>query len=57
MFGSLSQTKASENREKSCLGLYSYPVLMAADILLYKWVSLKSKKLGSWHFNLPFGVL
>lgn len=30
------KTKASENREKSCLGLYSYPVLMAADILLYK---------------------
>ncbi|KAL9969389.1 hypothetical protein ACROYT_G021600 [Oculina patagonica] len=30
------KTKGSENKEKSCLGLYSYPVLMAADILLYK---------------------
>jgi tryptophanyl-tRNA synthetase len=27
--------KAGEDREKSCLGLYAYPVLMAADILLY----------------------
>ena len=27
--------KASANREKTLLGLYSYPVLMAADILLY----------------------
>lgn len=32
----LFQTKGSENKEKNCLGLYSYPVLMAADILLYK---------------------
>ena len=30
------QTKGSENKEKNCLGLYSYPVLMAADILLYR---------------------
>ena len=30
------QTKGNENKEQSCLGLYSYPVLMAADILLYK---------------------
>lgn len=28
--------KAGKNREKSGLGLYSYPVLMAADILLYQ---------------------
>ncbi len=28
--------KAGKNREKAPLGLYSYPVLMAADILLYK---------------------
>lgn len=28
--------KAGENKEKAPLGLYSYPVLMAADILLYK---------------------
>ena len=28
--------KAGKNKEKSCLGLYSYPVLMAADILIYK---------------------
>jgi len=28
--------KAGKNKDKSCLGLYSYPVLMAADILLYK---------------------
>jgi tryptophanyl-tRNA synthetase len=28
--------KAGKNREKAALGLYSYPVLMAADILLYK---------------------
>jgi tryptophanyl-tRNA synthetase len=27
--------KTSENKERACLGLYSYPVLMAADILLY----------------------
>lgn len=27
--------KAGKNKDKSCLGLYSYPVLMAADILLY----------------------
>lgn len=30
------KTKRSVNKDKSCLGLYSYPVLMAADILLYK---------------------
>ncbi|CAH3164413.1 unnamed protein product [Porites lobata] len=30
------KTKGNENKEQSCLGLYSYPVLMAADILLYK---------------------
>jgi len=30
------KTKGGENKEKNCLGLYSYPVLMAADILLYK---------------------
>lgn len=30
------KTKRGENKDKSCLGLYSYPVLMAADILLYK---------------------
>ncbi|MEO0347865.1 MAG: tryptophan--tRNA ligase [Pseudomonadota bacterium] len=28
--------KAGKNREKAILGLYSYPVLMAADILLYQ---------------------
>lgn len=28
--------KAGKNKEKASLGLYSYPVLMAADILLYK---------------------
>lgn len=28
--------KAGKNKEKACLGLYSYPVLMAADILLYQ---------------------
>ena len=28
--------KAGKHKEKSCLGLYSYPVLMAADILLYQ---------------------
>lgn len=28
--------KAGKNKEKAGLGLYSYPVLMAADILLYK---------------------
>ncbi len=28
--------KAGKNKEKAPLGLYSYPVLMAADILLYK---------------------
>ena len=27
--------KSSSNKENSSLGLYSYPVLMAADILLY----------------------
>lgn len=27
--------KAGKDQEKACLGLYSYPVLMAADILLY----------------------
>ena len=27
--------KAGKNREKASIGLYSYPVLMAADILLY----------------------
>ncbi len=27
--------KAGKDKEKACLGLYSYPVLMAADILLY----------------------
>mgnify|MGYP001187846499 FL=1 len=28
--------KAGKNKEKAALGLYSYPVLMASDILLYK---------------------
>ncbi|MFY9589946.1 tryptophan--tRNA ligase [Rickettsia endosymbiont of Halotydeus destructor] len=28
--------KAGKNQEKACLGLFSYPVLMAADILLYQ---------------------
>ena len=28
--------KAGKNREKATVGLYNYPVLMAADILLYK---------------------
>jgi tryptophanyl-tRNA synthetase len=28
--------KADKNRENACLGLYAYPVLMAADILIYK---------------------
>lgn len=28
--------KTSENKERACLGLYAYPVLMAADILLYQ---------------------
>lgn len=28
--------KTAKNKERACLGLYSYPVLMAADILLYK---------------------
>ncbi len=28
--------KAGKHKENSCLGLYAYPVLMAADILLYK---------------------
>lgn len=27
--------KAGKDRERACLGLYAYPVLMAADILLY----------------------
>lgn len=28
--------KTAENKERACLGLYAYPVLMAADILLYQ---------------------
>jgi tryptophanyl-tRNA synthetase len=28
--------KAGKDREQACLGLYAYPVLMAADILIYK---------------------
>lgn len=28
--------KAGKDKEKACLGLYAYPVLMAADILAYK---------------------
>ena len=28
--------KAGTHRENACLGLYAYPVLMAADILMYK---------------------
>lgn len=28
--------KSGKNKENACLGLYAYPVLMAADILLYK---------------------
>ena len=28
--------KAGKNRDNACLGLYAYPVLMAADILIYK---------------------
>ncbi len=29
------KSKTEGNKERECLGLYSYPVLMAADILLY----------------------
>jgi tryptophanyl-tRNA synthetase len=29
------KSKTQANKERECLGLYSYPVLMAADILLY----------------------
>jgi tryptophanyl-tRNA synthetase len=28
--------KAGKHRENACLGLYAYPVLMAADVLIYK---------------------
>lgn len=28
--------KAAKNKDNECLGLYAYPVLMAADILIYK---------------------
>ncbi|GIS91311.1 MAG: hypothetical protein CM1200mP20_13520 [Pseudomonadota bacterium] len=28
--------KAGKNREQATVGLYAYPVLMAADILAYK---------------------
>ena len=28
--------KAGKNRDTASLGLYAYPVLMAADILLYR---------------------
>ncbi len=28
--------KAGKNKERACLGLFAYPVLMAADILIYK---------------------
>lgn len=28
--------KAGKHKENACLGLYAYPVLMAADVLLYK---------------------
>ena len=28
--------KTAEHKERACLGLYSYPILMAADILLYQ---------------------
>ena len=28
--------KAGKDREQACVGLYAYPILMAADILLYK---------------------
>jgi tryptophanyl-tRNA synthetase len=29
------KSKTQDNKERECLGLYAYPVLMAADILLY----------------------
>ena len=32
----MEKEKAGKNREKATVGLYGYPVLMAADILLYK---------------------
>ena len=28
--------KAGKNRENASVGLYTYPILMAADIMLYK---------------------
>ena len=31
-----SKEKAGSNKEKASVGLYTYPVLMSADILVYK---------------------
>ena len=41
----LFQTKAAQQREKSSLGLLSYPVLMAADVLLYKYDAFVKKEI------------
>ena len=41
------QAKSSQVKV-STLGLFAYPVLMAADILLYRYKSEKQKRGGEW---------
>jgi tryptophanyl-tRNA synthetase len=44
--------KSSKNKEQSSLGLYSYPVLMAADILLYNTHSVPVGEDQTQHVEL-----
>ena len=43
--------KAGKNKERAALGLYSYPVLMAADILLYKSTHVPVEKIKNNTLN------
>lgn len=44
--------KAGKDKEKAVLGLYSYPVLMAADILLYKAARVPTGEDQKQHLEL-----
>lgn len=46
------QTKSGENKERSSIGLFSYPVLMAGDILLYGTTHVPVGDDQNQHINL-----
>lgn len=51
-----SQMKAVQQRETVSLGLYCYPVLMAADVLLYKATHVPVGNDQTQHMELMRGI-